>query len=332
MKKILVLGATGAMGFYLVPELAKCGYSIDAVSLDDPPYELPNVTYHKFNAKEDVTLFDFIKVKRYDAILDLLLYRTNELKSRYLTLLDSTDHYIFFSSYRVYANEESPIKETSPRLLDVSDDNVFLSGEESKYALYKAREEDLILTSGRSNYTILRPTMVFSRYRYQLVGLEAPTFLYLAQEGKKVVLPENAMSQNAAMIWSGDVAKLVSRLVLNKKAYGEIFTVGSSENHTWKDIANYYKEAIGLEYYTVSCEEYEKYLYSVCADWVYDHKYDRYFDRRVDNSKILMATGMTPADIRPLGEGLAHELHSLPTDFKWKPYARTLDMIKFFNL
>ena len=34
MKKILVLGATGAMGVYLVPVLLSMGYAVDGVSLD----------------------------------------------------------------------------------------------------------------------------------------------------------------------------------------------------------------------------------------------------------------------------------------------------------
>ncbi len=332
MKKVLVLGATGAIGFYLVPALAKMGYAVDAVSLDDPPYDVPNVTYYKFNAKDDAELFRFIGSKKYDAILDLLLYLTAELETRYMKLLDSTDHYLFFSSYRVYANEKIPIKETALRLLDVSTDKVFLAGEETKYALYKAREENLLRASGRNNYTILRPTMVFSRYRYQLVGLEAPTFLYLAQEGYKVPLPENAMSLNAAMICSEDAAKLISRLVLNDKAYGEAFTVGSSELHTWSDVAEYYAEAIGLEYFTVDRKSFDAFVESIDEGWLYDHKYDRYFDRRIDNSKILAATGISQSELTPLFEFLVHELHSLPKDFKWKPYERTLKMIDFFGL
>ena len=36
MKKVLVLGASGAMGRYVVPELARMGYAVDAVSLDAP--------------------------------------------------------------------------------------------------------------------------------------------------------------------------------------------------------------------------------------------------------------------------------------------------------
>ena len=33
-KKVLVIGATGAMGQYVVPELAALGYEVDAVALD----------------------------------------------------------------------------------------------------------------------------------------------------------------------------------------------------------------------------------------------------------------------------------------------------------
>ena len=33
MKKVLVIGATGAMGRHLVPELAKLGYQVTGVSL-----------------------------------------------------------------------------------------------------------------------------------------------------------------------------------------------------------------------------------------------------------------------------------------------------------
>ena len=34
-RKVLVLGATGAMGQYLVPRLAAMGYRVDGVSIDE---------------------------------------------------------------------------------------------------------------------------------------------------------------------------------------------------------------------------------------------------------------------------------------------------------
>lgn len=42
-KKVLVLGATGAMGQYLVPLLAEQGYQVDACALDVLEFHHPNV-------------------------------------------------------------------------------------------------------------------------------------------------------------------------------------------------------------------------------------------------------------------------------------------------
>ena len=49
-KRVLVIGATGAMGQYVVPELAALGYEVDAVALDLGKSELPNVHYFQGNA------------------------------------------------------------------------------------------------------------------------------------------------------------------------------------------------------------------------------------------------------------------------------------------
>ena len=42
-KKVLVLGATGAMGQYLVPLLAERGFQVDACALDALEFHHPNV-------------------------------------------------------------------------------------------------------------------------------------------------------------------------------------------------------------------------------------------------------------------------------------------------
>ena len=56
-KKVLVLGATGAMAVYLIPELLKKGYTVDGVSLDDVKSDNENLRYIKADAKN----IDFLK-------------------------------------------------------------------------------------------------------------------------------------------------------------------------------------------------------------------------------------------------------------------------------
>ncbi len=321
-KKILVLGGTGAMGVYLVPELASMGHIVDVVSLDQLVSDNPKITYIQANAKDDDYLKELLK-NEYDAIVDFMIYTTKEFTERYKIMLNNTDHYIFFSSYRVYA--DSPvITEASPRLLDVSQDKNYLGWEEIEYSLYKARQEDVLRASSFSNWTIVRPAITFSKYRYQLVTLEANVVIHRAMNKLPVLLPEEALPVQGTMSWAGDVAKMLSRLILNSRAYKETYTLATSEHNSWQEIADYYKEIIGLEYIAVSTETYlncfrdGKSLSKDVFDGArYQLKYDRYFNRVIDNSKVLAATGLKQSDFTTLKQGLLKELSALPKDTKW---------------
>ena len=83
-KKILVLGATGAMGQYLVPKLAERGYLVDAVSLDECPFRHANVNVITGNSKEYSFRTELLK-NNYDAIVDFMIYKTPEFQERYKT-------------------------------------------------------------------------------------------------------------------------------------------------------------------------------------------------------------------------------------------------------
>ena len=59
MKKVLVLGATGAMGRYLIPELVKLNYDVTGVGLDDSAPWSVNAAYIKGNAFDKEFLESF---------------------------------------------------------------------------------------------------------------------------------------------------------------------------------------------------------------------------------------------------------------------------------
>ena len=310
MKKILVLGGTGAMGKYLVPELSKMGYKVDVVALDENiRYDDANISYIKADARDESFAKEIVK-NGYDAIVDFMIYSNPEFEARLPLFAENTEHYIFFSSYRVYANKDAVITEESPRLLDVSEDEEFLSRVESEYALYKAKQEDIAKESKYTNWTALRPAVTYSKGRYQLVTLEANILVYRAINNKKIIIPEDALNVQATMSWAGDVGKMIARLVLNENAYREIYTTSTSEHHTWGEIAGYYTEILGAEFEVVDTETYIDIMYE--GEWRkfgrYQLFYDRYFDRIIDNSKILKATNMAQDELMPLKEGLKKEL------------------------
>ncbi|MEI8246513.1 MAG: NAD-dependent epimerase/dehydratase family protein [Lentisphaerota bacterium] len=311
--KALVLGGTGAMGLYLVPELASQGYEVRVVSWDNVVSDNPRISYVKADAKNNEYLKELLKEK-FDVIVDFMLYSTEEFKARYDILLQNTAHYIFLSSYRVYDGGETPITENTSRLLDVSKDKDFLATED--YSLYKARQEDVLQNSKYNNWTIVRPAITYSKYRFQLVTLEAPVVVARTLKGLPVVLPGEALSVQATMSWAGDVAKMFSRLLLNPAAWRECFTLATAEHRTWGEIAEYYREIIGLKYVAADTGDYLNIINN--APWArYQLAYDRLFQRVVDNSKVLRVTGLKQVDFMPLRRGLEKELSALPKDTVW---------------
>lgn len=316
-QKILILGGTGAMGVYLVPELLHMGYQVHVISLDEKKSDHPHLVYTKADAMDDGVLYGLLQ-NGYDAVVDFMLYHSTEkFKNRHAMLLENTGHYLYLSSYRVYADKDPVITEGSPRLLDVSKDRKFVSSND--YAMFKARQEDVLKQSYFQNWTILRPAVTFSKRRYQLVTLEANTLIYRAFHNKPIVLPKEAMPVQGTMTWSGDVAKMISRLVCNPKAYQECFTVATAEHHTWEEIAGFYQELCGLKYVTVDTETYLRAVSLEEVDWGVRRQlmYDRLFDRVIDNRKILAVTGLKQSEFMPVKDALRLELQNLPHDTVW---------------
>lgn len=312
-KKVLVLGSSGAMGSYIVPYLADMGYRVTAVSLDDEKPYNDHVTCIKADVRNKEFLLSLLSQK-FDGLVDFSYYSYKEFREYYKLFLENTGHYIFLSSCRVYANEEVPVKETSPRLLDVSTDTKLLASND--YCIVKAKKEDMLLLSDYDNWTIVRPATTFSKMRFQLVTLEAVNCVGRARKGKKVVLPEQAKDIPATLCWAGDVSMMIAKLFFNDDAKRQIFNVCSSEYHTWGEIADYYNKICGLEAVWVDKEDYLKIIspeLNLNVRWQLE--YARMFNRITDNSKVLRFTGMKQEQLTPLYDALKMMVDAIPDDY-----------------
>lgn len=327
-KKILVVGGTGAMGVYLVPELLKMDYQVDVLSMDPMESNHPKLRYFTGDAKDAHVIAEQLK-QQYDAVVDFMIYFKKEEYEKFLPLyLQNTGHYIFLSTYRVYADKEYPIRETSPRILDVTDDQALLDS--GDYCIYKAQAEDYLTNSDYKNWTIIRPAITYSKRRFQLVTLEYDLVVRRMLEKKTLVLPEAAMSLQATMSWAGDVAKMIARLILNKAAYLETYSVCTGEHHTWKEIAEIYHRIGGLEYCTTDTESF---LSIIAPGNIHARQqllYDRCYDRIMDNAKILSITGMKQSELMPLEVGLAMELRAFPKNHVWDSTDSRMDRMDTF--
>lgn len=317
MKKVLVIGATGAMGRFLVPYLAELGYSVTGVGLEENFSWGVEATYIQGNAFDRDFITKLLEEK-FDGIVNFMCYndRKEDWRNWYKLYLDNTEHYIFLSSCRVYADEEVPVKESSPRLLDVSKDPELLVSHD--YCIYKARAEDVLFTSGYRNYTIVRPATTFSEMRFQLVTLEATHTVGRARKGKKVVLPIQAKDKPATLSWGKDVAQQIAHLLFKEEAMQQVFNVCSAESRTWGEIADYYKELCGLEAVWVDKEDYLKIVSKdgiVTTDARWQLEYARMFRRITDNSKVLAVTGLKQENCTSLYDALKMMIAAIPEDY-----------------
>ncbi|RNL45768.1 hypothetical protein DMP08_05470 [Paraeggerthella hongkongensis] len=103
------------------------------------------------------------------------------------------------------------------------------------------------------------------------------------------------------MTWGGDVARMIARILGKSESLGEVYTAATSSCISWKEVAAAYQEVIPflLKLYPLDIFERAK------GD-LYQIRYDRMFDRVVDNSKIMRATGLVQDDLVNPKEGLRH--------------------------
>lgn len=281
---VLLLGGTGAIGTYLKDILRDNGVSTTITSRGKRQNE-GSISYIQGNA-HNLEFLDEVCSTRWDTIVDFMSYKTEEFNQRVNLLLSSTDQYIYISSARVYADVEHPIKETSPRLLDVSSDKAYLASDE--YALTKARQEDILKSNGGGNYTIVRPYITYGDYRLQLGVLEKEDWLYRALKGRTVVFSKE-MSERITTLTNGyDVAYGISKLIGNKKTFGEIFHITSKTLLKWEDIidiyANIIKKTTGIDL-KIKFVSTEDFLSCRRADLKYQVIYDRLYNRDFDTTK-----------------------------------------------
>lgn len=311
MKRILVIGGTGAMGTYLVPLLAKSGYSVTVIANDAVlPADYENVKFIKADMF-DIGVVRSIAEENFDAVVDFMIYDTANFAKYIPVYLDHTAQYVYLSSYRVFADLCHPVTENSPQLLDVSTDYDLRYSDD--YSIYKAKGERFLRGYNADNWTIIRPAITYSKYRCQLMTLERPQIMGALKAGKPVILAENAMNVQATMTWAGDVAKMIKGLLFNPKALKNDYNVTTSETCTWGEIARYYNDIFGLNFVVGTEEEYLRARaggdYGIWMKW--QLHYDRMFDRIMDNSKILRDTGLQNSDLTSLFDGLSREKNTL---------------------
>lgn len=277
------------MGVHLVRLLAKNGIETVVTSRRKMSPE-ENISYIQGDAK-DLKFLRVLLLEKWDAIVDFMVYTTADFDARIDEILASASQYIFISTGRVYADSQWPLTEASPRLLDCSDDLAFLSTDE--YSLRKARQEDRLKRSGKSNWTIVRPYITYDKDRLQLGVLEKEEWLYRALHGRTIVFSRDIVAKMTTLTSGFDVANGIFSLIGNSKALTEIYNITSTQTIGWGEVLKIYVDALkgrlGYEP-KVIFQDLPAFLQSKPAK--YQIAYDRLYNRQFDCSKVAASTSV----------------------------------------
>ncbi len=310
MKRVLLIAGGGTLGTYTAEELLRMGCAVDVICPEEKKSDHPNLRFIRSLATEEL-LRELFAAGKYDGIVNFIHYKTLEAYQEiHPLLIENTKHLIFLSSYRVYADLEHPITEDAPQLYDVSEDEEFLANED--YAVPKSKCEDYLFGECAGQpWTIVRPVISFSQYRLDFYVHSGKRVIEYAERGEKLLVPATSRYLTAGLDWAGNSGKLIAHLLFKPHTFGETYTVSSAQNLTWDDVAQIYREQIGLEINWCSDEDFYNAhpAYRDQKRWILD--YDRRFDRVINNEKILKATGLGAGDFKPVAEGIAIELKKI---------------------
>lgn len=280
--KILILGGTGPMGMYLVQQL-RSGASEILVTSRQSRQAFGNVAFAQGDAKQLQFLRPLLE-HGWDAIIDFMVYSTQDFKNKADLFLAATNQYCFLSSARVYANCEEPLTEQSPRLLDVCRDQAYLATDE--YALAKARQEDCLFARDEKNWTIIRPYITYGPERLQLGVLEKEAWLYRALQGRTIIFSSDIACRKTTMTHGRDVAHAMAALIGNQAALGEAFHITGRDCLRWSAVLDLYVKHLAESGHHVRFKMVDVDSFIQCHGSSYQIVYDRLYDRVFDNTKI----------------------------------------------
>ena len=280
--RVLLLGGTGAMGMHLSEILAERGHSVFVTSRKSRESS-HNVTYIQGNA-HDISFLESVLNDKWDVVIDFMIYKTAEFSSRVSLLLNSSIQYVYLSSARVYADSATAITENSPRLLDVCQDKKYLATDE--YALTKARQENILFNSGCKNWTIIRPYITFSEIRLQLGVMEKELWLARHLRNSPIVFSKDIANCETTLTYGYDVAQGIAAICGNPQAFGEAFHITGDKSFKWQTVFEHYLKVLEkVQGHPVKTIMLEKAI-QLKGPGYYQVVYDRYFNRKFDNSKI----------------------------------------------
>lgn len=300
-KSLLVIGGTGVISYAIVLEAIKQGYDVTCINRGKTKSQsLPSeVEVLKSDYRDEKRITQLLKGRMYDAVLDVLCFRKEDIDYSISLFKDHCKQYFFFSSAEAY---NKPKYENS-----VCNEDAELVNPLWSYSINKAAcEEELRCLAEKYHvtYTIVRPAITYGNTRIPY-GVMPPygyhgTIIHRLLHHKPIITWDGGKA-NAVITRVEDFAFGFVGLIGNEKAYNQAFHISGDENHSWKEVIDILASQLDVSpvYVDVSSSTLGNELLSLKEQIVGG----RAISQRLDNSKMKDAVPGFKTNI-PLEEGI----------------------------
>ncbi len=233
-KRILIIGGTRNMGYYLSRSLAEAGYDLTLLNRGITKEDLPG-GIHRLHVDrgDERQMRRALLAKSFDVVIDFVLYHGHEASAIIELFRDNVDRYIMLSSGQVYLVREGlrrPFREEdyAGNLMPAPNSNSY-DYEEWRYGMGKREAEDLLAAEFAHSgfpHTILRLPMVNSaRDPYNRLL----NYYLRLRDGGPILAPDSpdfALNHVHAL----DVVRAIRRLIETDAGKGMAYNIAQDEH------------------------------------------------------------------------------------------------------
>lgn len=273
--KVVIIGGTGHIGTYLVPQLVMAGHEVICVSRQErEPYSkhpiwksVKQITIDRTKAEENGNFGLQIKELQGEVIIDLICFTPDSATMLAEALMGEIQHFIHCGTMWVHGHSEQvPTSESQER-------RPF-----GQYGINKAKIESYLLSICRQKgfpVTILHPGHITGPGWLPINpagNLNPEVFIQLAK-GKEIILPNLGM-ETLHHVHASDVAQAFMNAIQNwQNSVGESFHVVSEQALTIRGYANAMARWFGQEAKLnfLPWEEWKKTVNQRDAELTWDH-------------------------------------------------------------
>jgi len=249
--KILIIGGTRNMGYFLAEQLHASGHAITllnrGVTQDNLPKDIARLRADRTDIKQ---VRRALGGRQFDAVVDMVVFRQQEAEDIINVLDGQTGHYIFFSTGQVYLVREGiqrPYTEADYHgdIMRQPDPNTY-DYEEWLYGVEKRSAEAAYVEAFERNgfpYTSLRMPMVNSE-RDGFKRLYS--YVLRIKDGGPVLVPD-APRYPVRNVYAGDVVNAVQHIIENKLGIGKAYNLSDDQTVSLTELLNLLGEIMGIK-------------------------------------------------------------------------------------